>query len=78
VIAKTPRWYTTTNLWLAWIIGIAFALLGLTLLALALTTGPDWLLGGALPLSGIAVPWLATAVALSRSPCSVGLEPPTF
>lgn len=66
MIAKAPRWHTTTSLRQAWIVGNAFALLGLTLLALALTTGPDWLIGGALPLCGTAVPWLATAVALSR------------
>lgn len=65
---KTPRWYTTANLRQAWIVGLVFAWSGLTLLVVALTTGPGWLLGGALPCCGIAVPWIVTAIGLSRRP----------
>ena len=48
----TPRWYATTSLRQAWIVGLAFVLPGLTLLVLALTTGPDWLLGAPCPAAG--------------------------
>jgi hypothetical protein len=60
------RWYTTTGLRQAWIIGLTFASVGFVLLGLALTTGPGWLVGGAGPSLGISLPWIATAIGLSR------------
>jgi len=65
VAIKTSRWYTTTNLRQAWIVGGSFGTVGLVLLVLALTAGPDWLVSGSWAFLGISLVWLATAARLS-------------
>ena len=85
MITKTPRWYTTTRLRQAWIVGGSFGAVGLVLLVLALTTGPDWLVGGAFPCIGSSLAWIAGAAGLVRrrsvgpdeaGSCASSLPPP--